>query len=109
MFLLFPPISLQSGSMAKEEAFHGNIGWIVRFMGAFPVKRGEGDRQSSVPPKKQLKKGKVFFIFPEGTRSKTIYGKGTCRPGHDCVAFGRPVVPVAVWGSEHALKKFRRV
>src|SRR6185312_7898927 len=58
-------------SMAKEEAFHGKVGWIVRFMSAFPVKRGEGDRQAIRAAGEQLKRGKVFFIFPEGTRSKT--------------------------------------
>src|SRR5438270_13342237 len=29
-------------SMAKEEAFHSNVGWLVRFMSAFPVKRAQG-------------------------------------------------------------------
>src|SRR5712691_6025663 len=32
--------------MAKEESFQGKMGWLVRFLGAFPVKRGEADRQS---------------------------------------------------------------
>src|SRR5215472_9213662 len=57
--------------MAKEEAFHGKIGWIVRFLGAFPVKRGEHDRQAIRAADQQLKQQKVFMIFPEGTRSKT--------------------------------------
>src|SRR5947209_5162912 len=95
-------------SMAKEEAFHGNIGWIVRFMSAFPVKRGEGDRQSIRAAGEQLKKGKVFFIFPEGTRSKTqTMAKGHAGLGMIALRSGVPVVPVAIWGSEHALKKFR--
>ena len=32
--------------MAKEETFRGKGSWFVRFLGAFPVKRGEADRQS---------------------------------------------------------------
>lgn len=95
-------------SMAKEEAFHGNVGWLVRFMGAFPVKRGEGDRQSIRAADEQLKKGKVFFIFPEGTRSKThTMAKGHAGLGMIALRSGVPVVPVAIWGSEHVLKKFR--
>jgi 1-acyl-sn-glycerol-3-phosphate acyltransferase len=95
-------------SMAKEETFHGNIGWIVRFMSAFPVKRGEGDRQSIRAAGEQLKKGKVFFIFPEGTRSKThTMAKGHAGLGMIALRSGVPVVPVAIWGSENVLKKFR--
>ncbi|HEX6479480.1 MAG TPA: lysophospholipid acyltransferase family protein [Ktedonobacteraceae bacterium] len=95
-------------SMAKEEAFHSNVGWLVRFMGAFPVKRGEGDRQSIRAADEQLKKGKVFFIFPEGTRSKShTMAKGHAGLGMIALRSGVPVVPVAIWGSEHALKKFR--
>src|SRR5690348_576219 len=47
--------------MAKEELFYGKVGWIVRFMGAFPVKRGEADRQSLRAADTQLKAGKVFM------------------------------------------------
>ena len=95
-------------SMAKEEAFHSNIGWMVRFMSAFPVKRGEGDRQSIRAAGEQLKQGKVLLMFPEGTRSKTrTLAKGHAGLGMIALRSGVPVVPVAVWGSEHVLKKFR--
>src|SRR5258706_1653787 len=95
------------GSMAKEETFHGNISLIVRFMSAFPVKRGEGDRQSIRAAGEQLKKGKGFFIFPEGTRSKThTMAKGHAGLGMIALRSGVPVLPVAVWGREPGLKKF---
>jgi 1-acyl-sn-glycerol-3-phosphate acyltransferase len=95
-------------SMAKEEAFHSNVGWLVRFMSAFPVKRGEGDRQAIRAAGEQLKKGRVFFIFPEGTRSKNhMMAKGHAGLGMIALRSGVPVVPVAIWGSEHVLKKFR--
>ncbi len=95
-------------AMAKEEAFHGNIGWLVRFMGAFPVRRGEGDRQSIRAADEQLKQGKVLLIFPEGTRSKTqTLAKGHSGLGMVALRSGVPVVPVAIWGSEHVLKKIR--
>jgi 1-acyl-sn-glycerol-3-phosphate acyltransferase len=94
-------------SMAKEEAFHGKAGWLVRFMAAFPVKRGEGDRQAFRAADEQLKKGKVLMMFPEGTRSKThTMAKGHAGLGMIALRSGVPVLPVAVWGSEYALKKF---
>lgn len=94
--------------MAKEETFYSKIGWMVRFMGAFPVKRGEADRQSLRAADQQLKAGKVFIIFPEGTRSKIRkLAKAHAGLGMIALRSGVPVVPVAIWGSEYALKKFR--
>jgi len=93
--------------MAKEESFYSKVGWLVRFLGAFPVKRGEGDRQAIRAAEQQLKQKKVFIIFPEGTRSKThTLGKAHAGLGMIALRSGVPVVPVAIWGSENALKKF---
>ena len=94
--------------MAKEESFYGPVGWLVRFLGAFPVKRGEADRRAIRAAGEQLKNGKVFMIFPEGTRSKVAtLGKAHAGLGMIALRSGVPVIPVAVWGSERALKKFR--
>src|SRR5579859_1956986 len=94
--------------MAKEELFYGKVGWIVRLLGAFPVKRGEADRQSLRAADTQLKAGKIFMIFPEGTRSKTRQlGKGHVGLGMIALRAGVPVVPVAIWGSEYTFKKLR--
>jgi 1-acyl-sn-glycerol-3-phosphate acyltransferase len=93
--------------MAKEEAFYSKLGWLVRFLGAFPVKRGEGDRQAIRAADEQLKKGKTFIIFPEGTRSKThTMNKANAGVGMIALRAQVPVLPVAIWGSENALKKF---
>ncbi len=93
--------------MAKEEAFHSKVGWLVRFLGAFPVKRGEGDRQALRTAEDLLKKQKVLVIFPEGTRSKTrVLAKAHAGLGMIALRSGAPVVPVAIWGSENVLKKF---
>ena len=93
--------------MAKEEAFTGKGGWITRFLGAFPVKRGEADRQALRAADEQLKKGHVLVIFPEGTRSKThTLAKGHAGLGMVALRAGVPVVPVAIWGSENVLRKF---
>ncbi len=94
--------------MAKEEYFISRIAWLVRFMGAFPVKRGEGDRQALRAADDQLKKGKVVVLFPEGTRSKTrMLAKAHAGLGMVALRAGVPVVPVAIWGSEKILKQFR--
>ena len=93
--------------MAKEEYFSSRLAWLVRFLGAFPVKRGEGDRHALKAANEQLKKGKVLIIFPEGTRSKKQeMAKG--HPGLGMIALRAnvPVIPVAIWGNENALKKF---
>jgi len=94
--------------MAKEETFQGKMGWLVRFLGAFPVKRGEADRQSLRAAEEQLKAGRILSIFPEGTRSR-IHKLGKAHAGMGMVALrsGAPVVPVAIYGSEKAFKKFR--
>lgn len=93
--------------MAKEESFHSRFGWLVRFLGAFPVKRGEADRQALKAANEQLKKGKVLIIFPEGTRSKTHeMAEGHAGLGMIALRANVPVIPVAIWGSENALKKF---
>ncbi len=93
--------------MAKEEYFSSKIAWLVRFLGAFPVKRGEGDRQALRAADEQLKKGNVVVLFPEGTRSRTrMMAKGHAGLGMIALRSGVPVIPVAIWGSENLLKKF---
>ena len=93
--------------MAKEEYFSSRLAWLVRFLGSFPVKRGEGDRQALRAAEGQLKKGNVVVMFPEGTRSKTkMMAKGHAGLGMIALRSGVPVVPVAIWGSEKVLKEF---
>jgi 1-acyl-sn-glycerol-3-phosphate acyltransferase len=95
-------------TMAKEELFHSRIGWLVRFMGGFPVKRGEADRQAIRIADELLKEGDVLFIFPEGTRSKTRkLAKGHSGLGMLALRSGAPVIPVAITGTENLFKKFR--
>jgi 1-acyl-sn-glycerol-3-phosphate acyltransferase len=94
--------------MAKEETFKSRWGWLIRFLGAFPVRRGEADRQSLRAAQEQLKAGRIVCIFPEGTRSK-IHTLGQAHAGMGMIALrsGAPVLPVAIWGSEYSFKKFR--
>ncbi|MBX5450714.1 lysophospholipid acyltransferase family protein [Thermogemmatispora sp.] len=94
--------------MAKEEVFQGRLRWLARFLGAFPVRRGEGDRQALRAAETILKAGRVLVIFPEGTRSRTrTLARAHAGLGMIALRSGVPVLPVAIWGSEDLFKKFR--
>jgi 1-acyl-sn-glycerol-3-phosphate acyltransferase len=57
--------------MAKEELFSIPVlGKIFSKLGAFPVKRGQGDMNAIRQSLAILKAGQVLGLFPEGTRSK---------------------------------------
>jgi 1-acyl-sn-glycerol-3-phosphate acyltransferase len=93
--------------MAKIELFNIPVlGGIMRLLGAFPVRRGEGDRESLRIAERLLSQGQIVVVFPEGHRSGGHLIKA--HPGTSLIAFrsGAPVVPVAISGSEHVFKGF---
>ncbi len=57
--------------MAKKELFWFPFSLLIRSLGAFPVKRGEGDHSAVTKADNIIKEKKILGIFPEGTRSKT--------------------------------------
>ena len=94
--------------MAKEELFQKNriFTWLITKLGAFPVKRGAKDNTAIEKALDSLKNGRIFIIFPEGTRSKD--GElGKAKSGVTLIAAQAkvPVVPVFV---KYGPKKFRR-
>ena len=93
--------------MAKAELFKNPMfGWVLRKMGAFPVKRGTVDRMAIKQAVRELKNGHVLGIFPEGTRIKKD-GLGRFHSGMASLALmtGVPIVPVAVLGTRTLPKK----
>jgi 1-acyl-sn-glycerol-3-phosphate acyltransferase len=57
--------------MAKSELFEMKVvGPLIRFFGAFPVKRGEPDRNSIRHAVELLKSGEAVGVFPEGQLSE---------------------------------------
>lgn len=85
--------------MAKDELFRKNpfFTFIIKACGAFPVVRGAGDDAPIKMAEEKLAEGRIFVIFPEGTRSKdgTI---GRVKSGIAVIAgqSGAPVLPVCI-------------
>ena len=56
--------------IAKEELFRNPLANLInRSLGAFPVRRGEGDKAAITETLSLLERGWVMIMFPEGTRS----------------------------------------
>lgn len=88
--------------MAKQELFHSSFSeFIVRAYGAFPVRRGELDRDAFRQALETLKKGQVLGMFPEGKRSFDSQLL-PIQPGTAFIAArsGVPLLPVGISGSE---------
>ena len=84
--------------MAKEELFHNVlVGWVLRKVGAFPVKRGSADMASIKKAFEYLKQEEPVIIFPEGRRNNTEHVL-PFRGGAAMIALKMraPVVPVYI-------------
>jgi 1-acyl-sn-glycerol-3-phosphate acyltransferase len=102
-FPLFP--NRQVRFMGKAELFRPGLGSILRSAGAFPVRRGEGDREALETAVSLAKSGEIVAIYPEGTRRhKGIAKKRQARrhTGAARVALeaGVPLVPAAIDGTD---------
>jgi 1-acyl-sn-glycerol-3-phosphate acyltransferase len=88
--------------MAKQELFDlPLIGKLYNMGGFIPVRRFEGDLRAIRRSQDALRRGHVLGMFPEGTRSGGKLGRG--EPGTALIALrtGAPVLPAAIWGTEH--------
>lgn len=96
--------------MAKEELFRVPVlRWWIRACGAFPVRRGQPDRQALRTALKVLEGGGVLVMFPEGTRGRTRALRPP-EPGAALLALrtGAPLLPVAVLGTDDVLPRDSR-
>ena len=103
--------------MAKLELFRIPVlGFLIRHVGAFQVKRGTADRTALRKAVELLESGEVVGMFPEGARSLD----GKLKPpeagvGMIALRARAPVIPVALVNTEKLLPphsflfKFSRV
>jgi 1-acyl-sn-glycerol-3-phosphate acyltransferase len=95
--------------MARHDIFEKPVvGWAMRTMGQIPVDV-HGDPASSLQIAEQrLRDGEIVGIHPESTISPSFVPR-TGRTGAVRLAqrSGAPIVPVAIWGSQRLLTKWR--
>jgi glycerol-3-phosphate dehydrogenase (NAD(P)+) len=95
--------------VAKIELFERRWqGWLLSRLGAFPIRRGEADEMSMETARLAVERGGTVCIFPEGTRIR----RGTLATpkrgvGRLALQTGVPVLPAAVYGSEHVRRGWR--
>ncbi|MEP6693340.1 MAG: lysophospholipid acyltransferase family protein [Chloroflexota bacterium] len=92
--------------MAKIQAFgYPVLGYFVRATGAFPVRRGEGDRRALVTALRVLAGGQILGFFAEGHRSES----GALQRGKPGIGFiasrvpDAPLVPIGMIGTNQSL------
>lgn len=92
---------------AKDELFKVPlVGWYIRRVNAFPVKRGEGDVGAFKTALRILRAGEALLLFPEGGRRLDPRKQFVAKSGVGMLAMksGAVVVPVGVRGSDRFSK-----
>jgi 1-acyl-sn-glycerol-3-phosphate acyltransferase len=92
--------------MAKSELFVGPLGWLLRLIDQFPVRRGSMDREALRQSSEVVSARGILGLFPEGSR-----GTGNFTAIHPGLAYivlrePCPVVPVAIFGTERLWRPF---
>jgi 1-acyl-sn-glycerol-3-phosphate acyltransferase len=92
--------------MAKAELFVGPLGWILRWIGQFPVRRGGIDREALRRVDAVLARGSMLGLFPEGTRGEGDFA--AVHPGLAYIVVRQrcPVLPVVISGTERVKRRF---
>ena len=73
---------------------------ILQMSGSIPIRRGQSDQNAIRLIKKNLDRGEIIGMFPEGTRTKDgqlrRFHTGTARL---CIEYGIPYIPVGIKNS----------
>ncbi len=93
--------------MAKEELFKSwFLGWLIRSLGAFPIKRGAGDMAAMRKAIEWLQNGEAVIVFPEGHRGDGERLQpllaGVAVMAHKTQA---QIVPVGIFGTQIILPR----
>jgi 1-acyl-sn-glycerol-3-phosphate acyltransferase len=85
--------------MAKQELYgHRLLAWLLRWGGAFGVRRGEADRDALRIVHETVEGGGVVGIFIQGHRQAELEG-AKAGAGRCAVVEAVPVVPAAIRGT----------
>jgi 1-acyl-sn-glycerol-3-phosphate acyltransferase len=101
--------SRQIWSPAKEELFQIPVlGFLIRMLRSFPIKRGKADLKS-LGKITELAKEHLVIIYPEGTRSPDgTLGRGKSAIGKIVFDSRATVVPAAIFNTQYCLPKGSR-
>ena len=97
--------------MAKEELFtRPVIGRLVKGCDVIPLSRNGGDAAKLRLAVRELKAGKVFSIFPQGTRLRHPLKKEEFKAGAGMMATlsGAKVLPVGIYAKNFTVRPFRK-
>ena len=97
--------------MAKVEAHRvPGLGQLMRTFGAFPVRRGESDRDAVRTMRQIVRDGHALGMFAEGTR-QTSGVPGVVQPGAAMVAISEdvPLIPAAISSQDWRPGNFKPV
>ena len=100
----------QINFMAKDSLFKIPVlGYLLKKVGSFPVKRGSGDITAVRKAVEVLKEGKMLCIFPEGTRNRVNNELLEFKTGAAFIAYKAEasIVPCAISGKIKPFSKIR--
>ncbi|MDO8481088.1 MAG: lysophospholipid acyltransferase family protein [Nanoarchaeota archaeon] len=93
--------------LAKKEHFDDPLQrWWHRYLEAIPLDRASGGKEALAQAVKELKKGKLIMMYPEGTRTLTgKMNRGKTGAARLAIAANVPVIPIGITNTFKILPK----